>query len=86
MNRTITDTYMELLSSYEDRESGKYSINSIIKVGSEIGNEYQQLIGCEEKFGTRWFREVSETTNKIREILKITALSIDYRKYVFFNI
>ena len=77
--------FMELLSSYEDSKRGKYRINSITDVGRKIGNEYQKLIGHDEKFGERWFRDVSETTNRIREILKITALGIDYRKYAFFE-
>ena len=77
--------FMELLASYDYCKRGKYHINSIVNVGSEIGNEYQKLIGHDEKFGERWFRDVSETTNRIREILKITALGIDYRKYAFFE-
>lgn len=77
--------FMELLASYDYCKRGKYHINSIVNVGSEIGNEYQKFIGHDEKFGERWFRDVSETTNRIREILKITALGIDYRKYAFFE-
>ena len=77
--------FIELLSSYEDSKRGKYHINSIVNVGSKIGNEYQKLIGHDEKFGERWFRDVSETTNRVREILKITALGVDYRKYAFFE-
>lgn len=77
--------FMELLSSYENTKRGKYNINSITDVGRKIGNEYQKLIGHDEKYGERWFRDVSETTNRIREILKITALGIDYRKYAFFE-
>ena len=42
-------------------------------------------IGHDEKFGERWFRDVSETMNRIRDVLKITALGIDYRKYAFFE-
>lgn len=76
--------FMELLSSYENTKRGKYHI-SIIDVGRKIGNEYQKLIGHDEKSGERWFRDVSETTNRIREMLKITALGIDYRKYAFFE-
>lgn len=67
--------FMELLSSYEDSKRGKYHINSITDVGRKIGSEYQKLIGHDEKFGERWFRDVTETTNRIREILKITALT-----------
>lgn len=77
--------FMELLSSYEDTKRGKYHVNSITDVGRKIGNEYQKLIGHDEKSGARWFRDVSETTNRIREVLKITALGIDYRKYAFFE-
>ena len=77
--------FMELLSSYESSKRGKYHINSIVNVGLKIGNEYQKLIGNDRELGEQWFRNVSETTNRIREILKITALGIDYRKYAFFE-
>lgn len=77
--------FMELLSSYESSKRGKYHINSIVNVGRKIGNEYQKLIGHDRELGEQWFRNVSETMNRIREILKITALGIDYRKYAFFE-
>ena len=38
------------------------------------------------KLGARWFEKASSTVNKIREILKITALGIDYKKYAYFEI
>lgn len=77
--------FLELLSTYE---SSKYLgvSSSIINIGDKVGNEYQKLIGNDDKLGRRWFKTISDTTNNLRDILKITALGIDYRKYTFFNI
>lgn len=77
--------FIEMLSTYEYTKRKNNWINSLLNVGDEIGNDYQKLVGYDEKSGARWFKQVTETSNKIREILKITALGIDYRKYTYFE-
>lgn len=77
--------FLELLATYESSKYLGFS-SSIINIGDKVGNEYQKLTGHEDKYGYKWFRTISETTNNLRDILKITALGIDYRKYTFFNI
>lgn len=32
-----------------------------------------------------WFKEISETTNELRDVAKITALGIDFKKYALFK-
>lgn len=77
--------FMELLSTYEYSKRKTYWVNSLLNVGDEIGDDYVKLVGTDEKSGARWFRQVTETTNKVREILKITALGIDYKKFSYFE-
>lgn len=77
--------FLELLSTYESNKHQKYWTHSVLDVGEKIGRDYQKLVGSDSKYGERWFRQVTETTNKIREILKITALGIDYKRYSYFD-
>ena len=75
---------MELLRSYEANKSSRYSFNNILNIGNEISSNYRSLVGNHNR-DSIWFEDVTKTTNKLRNILKITALGIDYRKYVFFE-
>lgn len=77
--------FMELLSTYESSKRGKYSVDSLLNIGDEIGEDYQKLVGSGNSSGARWFEQVTNTTNKIREVLKVTALGIDYKKYMYFE-
>ena len=77
--------FMELLSTYEDNKRKPYSFNSLLNIGEEINEDYKKLVGSDSKCGARWFEKITKTTNSIREILKITALGIDYKKYTFFE-
>ncbi len=77
--------FLELLSTYDNSKYWGVS-SSLIDIGDRIGNEYQKLTGNDDKLGRKWFRTISDTTNNLRDILKITALGIDYKKYVFFNL
>jgi hypothetical protein len=74
-----------LFSEYENSKSPYQYWQSIMEIGNKVGDEYKSLIGNDTKLGVRWFKEISETTNKIRDILKYTSLGVDYRKYVFFT-
>jgi hypothetical protein len=78
--------FMELLSSYEDNKTKPYSFNSSLNIGKRIGEEYKKLVGSDSKYGAKWFDNVTNTINGIRNILKITALGIDYKKYTYFEI
>ena len=76
--------FLELLRSYEANKSSRYSFNNILNIGNEISSNYRSLVGNHNR-DSIWFEDVTKTTNKLRNILKITALGIDYRKYVFFE-
>jgi hypothetical protein B2_16713 len=76
--------FEELLRSYEANKSSRYSFNNILNIGDKISNNYNFLVGNHNR-DSRWFEDVTKTTNKLRNVLKITALGIDYRKYVFFE-
>lgn len=78
--------FMELLSTYEQSKCKNCLPDSILNVGEDVGNDYKKLVGTDDKFGAQWFEKVSSTVNKIRDILKITALGIDYKKYAYFEI
>ena len=77
--------FLELLSAYKSSKCQYHIGHSILDIGDEIGRDYQKLVGINSNYGERWFRQVTETTNKIREILKITAFGIDYKKYSYFD-
>ncbi len=74
--------FEELLATYEsDKEIWD---NSILNVGERVGDKYRQFVNS-NKVSSEWFRQITNTTNAIRDILKVTALGIDYKKYALFN-
>lgn len=77
--------FMELLSTYDYNKCKRYGINSLLNIGERIGDDYRRLVGSDVKSGARWFEQVTKTINEVREILKLTALGIDYKKYSFFE-
>lgn len=77
--------FMELLSTYESTKQKPYSLNSLLNIGEEINEDYKKLVGSDDRSGARWFNSITKTTNKIRQVLKITALGVDYKKYSFFE-
>jgi hypothetical protein len=74
--------FMKLLSSYESNK-GQWR-NSILNVGGKIGSEYRQLVKSNRE-GINWFEQITKTTNSVRDVMKITALGIDYKRYALFN-
>ena len=74
--------FEELLSSYESNK--RQWRDSIFYVGEKVGKDYRNLVS-NNKDGLRWFEQVTKTTNAVRNILKVTALGIDYKKYALFD-
>ena len=74
--------FEELLSTYES-DKRKWS-DSIFGVGVKVEKEYRKLVSS-EKDGLRWFDQITNTMNAVRNILKVTAMGIDYRKYALFD-
>ena len=77
--------FIELLSTYESSKQKPYSFNSLLNIGEEVDEGYKKLVGSDNRYGASWFEKITKTTNKIREVLKITALGIDYKKYTYFE-
>lgn len=75
----------KLLSDYNDSKCYPHSYHSSFEIGKKVGKDYQRLIGTDSKSGARWFQEVTETSNALREALKLLVLGIDFRKYTFFK-
>lgn len=74
--------FEELLSTYEsDKRQWR---DSILSVGEKVGKDYRNLVAS-NKEGLRWFEQVTHTTNDVRNILKVSALGIDYKKYALFD-
>ena len=74
--------FEELLVTYEsDKRQWR---DSIFCIGKEVGTDYRRLV-TSDKDGRKWFEEVTVTSNAIRNILRISALGIDYRKYALFD-
>ena len=79
---SIREGFELLLSAYE---SNKCQLtDSILNVGVRVGTGYQKLASSGTA-GRRWFEQVTKTSNEIRKMLKVTALGIDYKKYVLFD-
>ncbi len=74
--------FMKLLSTYESNK-GQWR-NSILNVGVKVGNEYRKLAKSNTE-GSNWFELMTKTTNSMRDVIKITALGIDYKRYALFN-
>lgn len=68
-------------------ESNKRLMNysDIFDLGKEVGHKYEALVGRDDRSGYRWFKEITDTTNKLRDLLKITGYGIDYRQYSVFK-
>ena len=74
--------FMKLLSTYESNK-GQWR-NSILNVGVKVGNEYRKFAKSNTE-GSNWFELMTKTTNSMRDVIKITALGIDYKRYALFN-
>lgn len=73
-----------LFTEYESNKSPHQYWDSLLNVGKSVKDEYKKLVGNDSKLGADWFKRITETTNQLRDILKYTALGVDYRKYVLF--
>jgi hypothetical protein len=74
--------FEELLSTYESNK--RQWRDSIFSVGEKVGNDYRNLV-TSNKEGSRWFEQVTHTTNDVRNIIKVSVLGIDYKKYALFD-
>lgn len=74
--------FMKLLATY-DSNKGQWR-NSILNIGEKVNNDYREFAkNCNGS--TKWFKYTTQTVNSVRDVLKITALGIDYRRYSLFN-
>lgn len=74
--------FMKLLATY-DSNKGQWR-NSILNIGEKVGDDYRELAkSCNSS--AKWFKHTTQTVNSVREVLKISALGIDYRRYSLFN-
>ena len=88
----ISGSHIELTSSYIERiKRSQLSImhmtelsNSILDAGVRIGGDYRKLVK-NNKDGSRWFEQVTKTTNSIRDIIKIAAFGELDTEIVFQN-
>lgn len=76
-----------LLEDYE--ETKKHWYHSILEIGKKQGNKYKDFVKNASLKNANnnmvWFKEISETTNELRDVAKITALGIDFKKYALFK-
>lgn len=74
--------FMKLLATYDsNKEQWR---NSILNIGEKVSNDYRELEKCYND-SNEWFEQTTQTINSVRDILKISALGIDYRRYSLFN-
>lgn len=76
--------FQNLIDFYESNKEFWYQ--KTFDLGEKIGKEYEHLIGRNSNYESRWFKEVTNTLNKIREVSKLTGLGIDYKKYSVFKL
>lgn len=76
-----------LLEDYEGTKMHWY--RSILEIGKKQGNKYKDFVKNASLKNANnnmvWFKEITETTNELRDVAKITALGIDFKKYVLFK-
>ena len=76
-----------LLEDYEGTKVHWY--HSILEIGKKQGNKYKDFVKNASLKNVNnnmvWFKEISETTNELRDVAKITALGIDFKKYALFK-
>ncbi len=77
-----------LLKDYEGTKQHWY--HSILEIGKKQGDRYKDFVkNASSKNATNnnmvWFKEISQTINELREVAKITALGIDFKKYALFK-
>lgn len=76
--------FEELIHFYESNKR-LMNYSEIFDLGEKVGHKYEALVGRDDKCGYRWFKEITDTTNKLRDLLKITGYGIDYRQYSVFK-
>lgn len=76
-----------LLEDYEGTKMHWY--HSIFEIGKKQSNKYKDFVKNASLKNANnnmvWFKEISETTNELRDVAKITALGIDFKKYALFK-
>jgi hypothetical protein len=76
-------SFNKLINSY--KENGKHLwYGNIFNIGREINNRYERIVGT-NPIDSAWFRDITKTTNKLRDVLNIIALGIDYKRYAAFS-
>lgn len=77
--------FVELLDIYDSNKIDDIKSSSLLSIGDKINKDYEKFANHHNKTEMSWYRQVTETINKIRDTLKITSLGIDYRKYTYFD-
>ena len=79
--------FSNLLEDYEGTKMHWY--HSILEIGKKQGDKYKNFVKNASLKNANnnmaWFKEISETTNELRDVAKITALGIDFKKYALFK-
>lgn len=79
--------FSNLLEDYEGTK--KHWYHSILEIGKKQGNKYKDFVKNASLKNANnnmvWFKEITETTNELRDVARITALGIDFKKYALFK-
>lgn len=75
--------FEQLLHAYETSKGG-LRYDNILDIGKKVNEKYTSLVGSGSR-DSEWFKLITQTTNKLREVLKITAMGIDYKRYALFR-
>lgn len=80
--------FEELLNEYED--SKQYWYKSIFDIGKKQNNKYESFVRDaslknREYFNIKWFEDITDTVNELRNAVKIAALGIDFKKFSLFK-
>lgn len=74
----------KLIYSYESNKKHVWYKN-IFEIGTKINKRYYLFDTSKDRAKTEWFEGLTETTNKIREVVKLTSLGIDFKRYSVFQ-
>lgn len=80
--------FVELLNEFENTKDKWYS--SILEIGENPRDTYKDAIraidGRTYYHNVEWFDSIDKTVKELRNVVKLTAIGVDYKRYALFNV
>ena len=80
--------FVELLNEFENTKDKWYS--SILEIGEDPRDTYKEAIRAIDErayyHNVEWFDGIDKTVKELRNVVKLTAIGVDYKRYALFNV